>query len=79
MIEPGYPCYRNSLIALGIEPVPNPVGPETRWAPTPELLDAAGHLDGLVVASPSNPTGTVLDVPTCSPSWWRTATSAACG
>ena len=61
VIEPGYPCYRNSLIALGMEPVPIVVGPETRWAPTPEMLDAAGHLDGLVVASPSNPTGTVLD------------------
>ena len=61
MIEPGYPCYRNTLIALGMEPVPIVVGPETRWAPTPELLEAAGPLDGLVVASPSNPTGTVLD------------------
>ncbi|MGH9134273.1 MAG: pyridoxal phosphate-dependent aminotransferase, partial [Ilumatobacteraceae bacterium] len=61
VVEPGYPCYRNSLIALGIEAVPIVVGPESRWAPTPELLDAAGPLDGLVVASPSNPTGTVLD------------------
>ncbi len=61
VVEPGYPCYRNSLIALGMEPVPIVVGPETRWAPTPELLDTAGPLDGLVVASPSNPTGTVLD------------------
>jgi aspartate/methionine/tyrosine aminotransferase len=60
VVEPGYPCYRNSLIALGFEPVPIVVGPETRWAPTPALLDAAGPLDGLVVASPSNPTGTVL-------------------
>jgi aspartate/methionine/tyrosine aminotransferase len=61
VVEPGYPCYRNALMALGLNPVPIPVGPETRWAPTPELLDAAGHLDGLVLASPSNPTGTVLD------------------
>ncbi len=61
VLEPGYPCYRNTLIALGMTPVPIPVGPETRWAPTAELLDAAGPLDGLVVASPSNPTGTVLD------------------
>jgi aspartate/methionine/tyrosine aminotransferase len=60
VLEPGYPCYRNALIALGIEPVAIPVGPETRWAPTPELLNAAGTLDGLVIASPSNPTGTVL-------------------
>jgi aspartate/methionine/tyrosine aminotransferase len=61
VVEPGYPCYRNTLIALGIEPVPLPVGPATRWAPTPDLLDAAGPLDGLIVASPSNPLGTVLD------------------
>ena len=60
VLEPGYPCYRNALLALGVEPVAIPVGPETRWAPTAELLDAAGPLDGLVIASPSNPTGTVL-------------------
>lgn len=57
---PGYPCYRNDLAALGIEPVEIPVGPATRWAPTPELLEAAGPLDGVIVASPANPTGTVV-------------------
>lgn len=56
--EPGYPCYRNMLEAFGIEVVGLPIGPETRYAPTPDMLDAA--LDGIVVASPSNPTGTVL-------------------
>jgi aspartate/methionine/tyrosine aminotransferase len=61
VLEPGYPCYRNTLLALGVEPVPIPVGPQTRWAPTAALLDAAGPLDGLIVASPSNPTGAVLD------------------
>jgi aspartate/methionine/tyrosine aminotransferase len=60
VLEPGYPCYRNALIALGMTPVPIPVGPETRWAPTPAHLDRAGHLDGIIIASPSNPTGTVL-------------------
>ena len=64
VLEPGYPCYRNTLWALDMTPVMIPVGPETRWAPTPELLDriAAEHgaLDGLIIASPSNPTGTVL-------------------
>ena len=64
VLEPGYPCYRNALLALGIEPVAIPVGPESRWAPTPAHLDAAGDLDGLVLASPSNPTGTVLDAET---------------
>ena len=61
VLEPGYPCYRNTLLALGIEPVAIPVGAATRYAPTPQLLDETGPLDGLVVASPSNPTGTVLD------------------
>ncbi|MGD9701619.1 MAG: pyridoxal phosphate-dependent aminotransferase [Acidimicrobiia bacterium] len=60
VVEPGYPCYRNTLDALGCVPVPIPVGPETRWAPTPELVTQAGPLRGLVLASPSNPTGTVL-------------------
>lgn len=62
VIEPGYPCYRNALLAMGVEPVAIPVGPSTRWAPTAELLAAAGPIDGLVIASPSNPTGTVLSV-----------------
>jgi len=60
VLEPGYPCYRNTLLALGMVPVPIPVGPQSRWAPTPAHLEAAGDLRGLVLASPSNPTGTVL-------------------
>ncbi len=58
--EPGYPCYRQMLTALGIEAVPVPIGAATRYQPTPELLDDLGPLDGLVIASPSNPTGSVL-------------------
>lgn len=60
VIEPGYPCYRNTLLALGIQPVPIAVDRQTRWAPTADVLDGVGPLDGLIVASPSNPTGTVL-------------------
>jgi aspartate/methionine/tyrosine aminotransferase len=59
--EPGYPCYRNDLTAFGVTPVPLPVGPETRWAPTIEQLDKTGRLDGLIIASPANPTGTVIE------------------
>jgi aspartate/methionine/tyrosine aminotransferase len=40
-----------------------PVGPETGYNLTPELLDAAGLLDGVIVASPANPTGTIVDRP----------------
>jgi len=61
--EPGYPCYRNTLLAFERVPVPVPVDASTRFQPTPALLDAAGPLDGVVVASPSNPTGTALTGP----------------
>src|SRR5690606_17094495 len=62
LASPGYPAYRNILMALGITPVDLPTGPETRFQPTPALLDAVdGRLDGLIVASPSNPAGTMLD------------------
>src|SRR5690606_37606239 len=38
-----------------------PAGPETRFQPTPALLDSLpGPVDGLIVASPANPTGTML-------------------
>ncbi|MBM3532065.1 MAG: pyridoxal phosphate-dependent aminotransferase [Alphaproteobacteria bacterium] len=57
---PGYPAYRNILSALGIEVVEIEVGDATRYQPTPALLDKAGRLDGLIVASPANPTGTML-------------------
>jgi aspartate/methionine/tyrosine aminotransferase len=61
LASPGYPCYRNDLAALGVEVVDVQVGPETRWAPTPELLSELGQLDGLIIASPANPTGTVIE------------------
>ncbi|HAX06364.1 MAG TPA: 1-aminocyclopropane-1-carboxylate deaminase [Acidimicrobiaceae bacterium] len=57
---PGYPCYRNVLRALGVEVIDLPVGPETRFQPSPDGLESLGQIDGLVVASPSNPTGTML-------------------
>jgi aspartate/methionine/tyrosine aminotransferase len=63
MTSPGYSAYRNILTALGIEVVEVPVGPDTRFNPTPELLEELLPLDGLVTASPSNPTGTILTMP----------------
>jgi aspartate/methionine/tyrosine aminotransferase len=60
LADPGYPAYRNILKALGIEVVALAAGPEHRFQPTPALLEEAGELDGLIVASPSNPTGTML-------------------
>ena len=62
--EPGYPCYRNIVHALGLNPVGVPVGPDERWMPTVELLKnsgiKAGDHAGLLFASPANPTGTVM-------------------
>ena len=62
MARPGYPCYRNILSALGCEVVELPCGPETRFQPTVAMLEALEEpVKGLVVASPANPTGTVLE------------------
>jgi aspartate/methionine/tyrosine aminotransferase len=59
--SPGYPCYRNILTALGCDVVDLPCGPETRFQPTAEMLAAVDPpLDGVIVASPANPTGTVI-------------------
>ena len=60
MARPGYPCYRNILTALGCEVVELPCGPETRHQPTVAMLQELDGIRGLIVASPANPTGTVL-------------------
>jgi aspartate/methionine/tyrosine aminotransferase len=66
MARPGYPCYRNVLTALGCEVVEIDCGPETRFQPTVELLESAaseqegGRVAGVVIASPANPTGTMI-------------------
>ncbi|MEV6896007.1 aminotransferase class I/II-fold pyridoxal phosphate-dependent enzyme [Amycolatopsis sp. NPDC051372] len=60
MARPGYPAYRNLLRVLGCEVVEFATTAETNFQPTVDLLDELGPLDGLIVASPSNPTGTVL-------------------
>lgn len=63
LASPGYPAYRNILAALGLEAVDIPVGPATRYSLTPDLLEAAHRrrpLAGVLVASPANPTGTMM-------------------
>ena len=57
---PGYPAYRNILSALEIEPVLISVGENAHYQPTPELLADLGRIDGLILASPANPTGTMI-------------------
>lgn len=59
--SPGYPCYRNILAALGCEVVDLECGPETRFQPTARMLaELDPPVQGVVVASPANPTGTVI-------------------
>ena len=61
--SPGYPCYRHILTALGQRPVLLETGPATRWMPTADDVVRAARRDGikgLLIASPANPTGTML-------------------
>jgi aspartate/methionine/tyrosine aminotransferase len=60
LAAPGYPAYRNILTALGLEPVLIEVGENAHYQPNPELLAEAGDIAGLIVASPANPTGTMI-------------------
>ena len=64
LARPGYPAYRNILTSLGCQVVELPCGPAERFQPTRELLDRAcadGPAAGLMLASPANPTGTMVD------------------
>lgn len=64
LARPGYPAYANILRALGCEVVELDCGPSERYQPTiPRLMEAyyEGGLDGLILASPANPTGTMVD------------------
>jgi aspartate/methionine/tyrosine aminotransferase len=60
---PGYPPYRHILSALGCRPVLIETSKATRWAITPDMLIAEHRkapLNGVLVASPANPTGTMM-------------------
>jgi len=64
LANPGYPPYRHILTALGCEPVLIDTSVETRWALSAKALVAAHRrspLKGVVIASPANPTGTMMD------------------
>ncbi len=69
LANPGYPPYRHILSALGCEPVLIETSAQTRWAMTGKALIAAHRarpLMGVVIASPANPTGTMMDADTLS-------------
>ncbi|MGC1496734.1 MAG: aminotransferase class I/II-fold pyridoxal phosphate-dependent enzyme [Sulfitobacter sp.] len=57
---PGYPSYRQILKALALNPIDLPTASENRYQPVPKDFSAM-DLAGLLVASPANPTGTMLD------------------
>ncbi|HWG79539.1 MAG TPA: aminotransferase class I/II-fold pyridoxal phosphate-dependent enzyme [Stellaceae bacterium] len=61
LAAPAYPAYRNILTALDLVPIELTAGPEHRFQATLDVLRAQGQgIDGLIVASPANPTGTML-------------------
>jgi aspartate/methionine/tyrosine aminotransferase len=66
MADPGYPCNRNFVYLVNGEPVGIPVTAATGYQPSPEQVEAhwSPETAALLVASPSNPTGTLLDAAT---------------
>ena len=62
MADPGYPCNRNFVYLLGGNPVGIPVGSASAYQPTPKQVSEhwSDATKALLVASPSNPTGTLL-------------------
>ena len=61
--SPGYPCYRHILRALGLQVLSIETKAEGRWMPQEnEVADLASRngISGLLLASPANPTGTML-------------------
>ncbi len=63
LADPGYPCNRNFVYLFNGEPVSIPVDAGFAYQPTPEQVRAEWDATtaALLVASPSNPTGTLLD------------------
>jgi aspartate/methionine/tyrosine aminotransferase len=63
LTDPGYPCNRNFIRVFEGHPFGIPVGPETNFQPTAELVDHhwTPNTRGALFASPSNPTGTLID------------------
>ncbi len=58
--HPCYPAYPNMMKSLGIKPLRVKANEANGFQPTPATLKEAGAMDGLVIASPSNPTGSIL-------------------
>jgi aspartate/methionine/tyrosine aminotransferase len=63
LTDPGYPCNRNFVYLLNAEPVGIPVDAATAWQPSVQQVRAhwTANTAALLLASPSNPTGTLLE------------------
>ena len=60
--NPGYPAYRNLMMGMGLEPVMVPAGADDTWIPNLKDMENWDEMpDGLIIASPHNPTGVVID------------------
>jgi aspartate/methionine/tyrosine aminotransferase len=62
LTDPGYPCNRHLVSLLGGRPINVPVGPDSGYQLTPQLLErfATSETAAVLIASPSNPTGTMV-------------------
>jgi len=60
--DPGYPCNRNFVNLFDAEPVPLPISMEDGWVPVPQQIRKhwKERTRALIIATPSNPTGSVL-------------------
>lgn len=64
LVVPTYPAYKNILKAIGVETLDIHVSHETGFQPNIEILERINcKLDGLIIASPSNPTGSMIKKP----------------
>ena len=62
LADPGYPCYRNFVYLYEGEPVMIPAGPEHGYQLSVDMLEQywTGRTRCVMLASPSNPTGTIV-------------------
>lgn len=62
--DPGYPCNQNYVHLFGAKAVAMPLDASTHYQPTPSIIDqySSEKTRGLLLATPSNPTGSALDL-----------------
>jgi aspartate/methionine/tyrosine aminotransferase len=61
MTSPGYSAYRNLMLSASLEPMLIDINAKNNWRLTVETLEQLDDIpDGLIIASPSNPTGVVI-------------------